>query len=97
VYGSGRPNPRFAPAAVLTAMGMDAALIMAQREREDRTPGMGETSAGGGDSGTYSVASSVQLVAERQAVTRAVVRLNPGGMAGAPYMVLQWEQGAMTR
>ena len=97
VYGSGQPSPRFAPAPVLTAMGMDAALIMAQRERADGGAGMGETSPMGGDSGTYSVESKVQLVAERQAVTRAVVRLNPGAMAGAPYTVLQWEQGAMSR
>ncbi|WP_313172425.1 type II secretion system protein GspK [Stenotrophomonas sp.] len=97
VYGSGRPSPRFAPAPVLTAMGMDAALIMAQRERADGGAGMGETSPTGGDSGTYSVESTVQLVAERQAVIRAVVRLNPGAMAGAPYTVLQWEQGAMSR
>lgn len=97
VYGSARPNPRFAPGPVLTAMGMDAALILAQREREDGNPGMGETSAGGGDTGTYSVTSKVQLVAERQAVVRAVVRLNPGGVVGAPYTVLQWEQGAMSR
>ena len=97
VYGSARPNPRFAPGPVLTAMGMDAALILAQREREDGNPGMGETSAGVGDTGTYSVTSKVQLVAERQAVVRAVVRLNPGGVVGAPYTVLQWEQGAMSR
>ncbi|PZU28036.1 MAG: general secretion pathway protein GspK [Stenotrophomonas sp.] len=97
VYGSARPNPRFSPGPVLTAMGMDAALILAQREREDGNPGMGETSAGGGDTGTYSVTSKVQLVAERQAVVRAVVRLNPGGVVGAPYTVLQWEQGAMSR
>lgn len=97
VYGSGRPSSRFAAAPVLTAMGMDAALIMAQREREDGSPGMGETSPMGSDTGTYSVESKVQLVAERQAVTRAVVRLNPSAMAGAPYTVLQWEQGAMSR
>lgn len=97
VYGSGRPSPRFAAVPVLTAMGMDAALIVAQRERGDGSPGMGETSPMGGDTGTYSVESKVQLVAERQAVTRAVVRLNPGAMAGAPYTVLQWEQGAISR
>ena len=97
VYGSGRPSPRFAPAPVLTALGMDAALITAQRERADGSAGMGETSPMGGDTGTYSVESKVQLVAERQAVTRAVVRLNPGAMAGAPYTVLQWEQGVMSR
>ena len=97
VYGSGQPSPRFAPAPVLTAMGMDAALIMAQRERADGSTGMGETSHMGGDIGTYSVESKVQLVAERQAITRAVLRLNPGAMAGAPYTVLQWEQGAISR
>ncbi|WP_282268239.1 type II secretion system protein GspK [Stenotrophomonas sp. PS02298] len=97
VYGSDRPSARFAAAPVLTAMGLDAALTIAQRERADGGAGMGETAPMGGDSGTYSVESKVQLVAERQAVTRAVVRLNPGGMAGAPYTVLQWEQGAMSR
>jgi len=100
VFGAARPNPRFAPAPVLTAMGLDAPLLLAQREREDGTPAIGDTAQvqlGVAGSGTYSIDSRVRLVGERRAVTRAVVRLNPEGVAGAPYTVLRWEQGAAAR
>ncbi len=97
VFGGARPNARFAQAPVLTAMGLDAALLLAQREREDAAAAIGDTAGGAmaaAGTGTYNVDSRVTLVGDRQAVTRAVVRLNPEGVAGAPYTVLRWEQGA---
>ncbi len=93
VYGTARPDPRLAQAPVLTAMGMDAALIIAQRERE--TPGGG--AATGGGTGIYSVDSRVQMNDERVAVLRVVVQLSPQGATGLPYTVVRWEQGAVSR
>ena len=97
VHGSARPDSRFAQAPVLTALGLDAALVLAQREREDIPGAPGASSAMAAGTGTYSIDSRVQLVAERQAVLRAVVRLNPQGAMGAPYAVLRWERGAVSR
>lgn len=99
VFGSSRPNPRFAAAPVLTALGMDAALVIAQREREDAAGGIGQTPplAMAGGSGTYSVDSRVQLGNGRVAVLRSVVRLAPEGARGTAYTVLRWEQGAVAR
>lgn len=99
VFGSSRPDPRFAAAPVLTALGMDAALVIAQREREDAAGVMGQTASAAGASatGTYSVRSRVQMGNGRVAVLRGVVRLAPDGAAGAPYSVLRWEQGAVSR
>jgi general secretion pathway protein K len=93
VYGQARPDARLAQAPVLTAMGMDAALVIAARERE--TPGGG--GAVGGGSGIYSVDSRVRMGDEREAVLRTVVRLAPEGAAGMPYTVVRWEQGAVSR
>lgn len=93
VYGQARPDARLAQAPVLTAMGMDAALVIAARERE--TPGGG--GAMGGGSGIYSVDSRVRMGDEREAVLRTVVRLAPEGAAGMPYTVVRWEQGAVSR
>ncbi|MNV10830.1 General secretion pathway protein K [compost metagenome] len=99
VFGSSRPNPRFAAAPVLTALGMDAALVISQREREDAAGGIGQTPplAMAGGSGTYSVDSRVQLGNGRVAVLRSVVRLAPEGARGTAYTVLRWEQGAVAR
>lgn len=99
VFGGSRPDPRFAAAPVLTALGMDAALVIAQREREDATGVIGHTAAlaGAPTGGTYSVRSQVQMGNGRRAVLRGVVRLAPEGAGGAPYTVLRWEQGAVAR
>src|SRR5690606_8667538 len=72
VFGSSRPNSQFAAAPVLTALGMDAALVIAQREREDAAGGIGQTPplAMNAGSGTYSVDSRVQLGNGRVAVLR---------------------------
>lgn len=97
VYGSGRPDARFAAAPVLTALGMDAALVIAQRERELVAGAGGMPLAAAGGSGTYSVDSRVQLGNGRVAVLRSVVRLAPPGAQGTAYTVLRWEQGAVAR
>lgn len=86
-----RPEPRFAPAPVLTAMGLDAATTLAQRER----PVAGApTEATAGGSGTYSIESRARWGEGREAVVRAVVRTGASPLPGAAYTVLRWDQGA---
>ena len=101
VFGRGRPDPRYAGAPVLTALGLDAGQVIARREREDVGAAMGQTvqlpATGQAGSGVYSVESRVQLGGERAAVLRAVVRLTPDRATGMPYTVLRWEQGAVSR
>ncbi len=93
VFGRARPDSRLAQAPVLTALGLDAALVIAAREREGPEGG----GAVGGGSGIYSVDSRVQMGDERVAVLRTVVRLAPDGAVGQPYTVVRWEQGAVSR
>ncbi|WP_305806205.1 type II secretion system protein GspK [Stenotrophomonas sp. YIM B06876] len=98
VFGGARPDPRFAPAPVLTAMGLDAALLLAQREAAAMTGGDGDrASAPAPGSGTYSIDSRVQLRGARQAVLQAVVRGGSSGVPGAAYTVVRWEQGTVSR
>lgn len=98
VFGNPQPDVRFAAAPVLTAMGLDAAQVIAARERGavaaiDGTSPAPPTSAG---NGTYSIDSRVQLGGERQVVLRAVVRAGSGAGTGG-YTVMRWEQGAAAR
>lgn len=86
-----RPDPRFAPGPVLTALGLDAGALLARREQ----PASGappEATAGG--SGTYSIESRAHWGAGREAVVRAVVRTGASPLPGAAYTVLRWEEGA---
>lgn len=99
VFGATRPEPRFAAAPVLTAMGLDAAQVIAARERGtaaglDAAP-VAQPSFSG--NGTYSIESRVQLGGEREAVLRAVVRVGSSGVGTVGYTVVRWEQGAATR
>ncbi len=98
VFGVSRPDPRFAPASVLTAMGLDARLLMAQRDTADVLAGAADgASTRAVGSGTYSIESRVHLRGGREAVLRTVVRSGPSGVPGAAYTVLRWEQGAVSR
>lgn len=86
-----RPDPRYASAEVLRALGLDAKAILAQR----MDPAAQAALSGGG--GTYSIDSRARLADGRQAVLRAVVRLGGSRVPGSTYTVLQWDQGAMPR
>lgn len=99
VYGNrSRPDPRFAPAEVLTALGVDAAAAMAQREAGDAGTTPGDVPAPRiSGTGTYSIESRAQLSGGRETVLRAIVRSGPSGVPGAAYTVLRWEQGTATR
>lgn len=86
-----QPDPHFAPAPVLTAMGLDAAATLARRE----LPVVGAPPAAiAGGSGTYSIESRAHWGEGREAVVHAVVRTGASPLPGAAYTVLRWEEGA---
>lgn len=88
------PDARFATALALEAMGIDAAPVLANRERP---PMPGDTSFVGAGSGTYSIDSHARLGDGRESVLRAVIRLGPNGVPGAAFTVMRWEEGALPR
>ncbi|RPD84513.1 type II secretion system protein GspK [Luteimonas sp. 100069] len=88
------PDPQFAAAPVLQAMGVDADPILAGRAA------VGAQLVGallGGGSGTYSIQSQARLPEGRTARLRAVVRSGSGAIPGTAYSVLRWEEGASPR
>jgi general secretion pathway protein K len=90
IYGGrSRPDPTYAQGPVLTALGMDPNLVLAQRQ------GAAGQAAGvvGQGTGTYSIESRARLPDGRQAVLRAVVRAGGGPTPGAMYTTLRWEEG----
>ncbi len=89
-----RPDPRFAQAPVLVALGLDADTILAQRRQQQADPDSAtEAPAITGGSGTYSIECRVTDERGRIALSRAVVRGGRSGTTGQAYTVLQWEQG----
>lgn len=102
---SGRvmPDPAFASAEVLAAMGLDAEAIIAQRRRWDPASGQpppvieGGGALVGASSGTYSIRSRARLRDGREALLRVVVRSGGTGMPGMAYLPLQWEEGTSLR
>ena len=101
--GRTRPDPAFASAEVLRAMGYDGERVIAQRRAWN--PGSGTPAPlleGGqplvvGTTGTYSVASRARLRDGREAVLRVVVRVGGTGIPGSAYTPLRWEEGASPR
>lgn len=102
---SGRdvPDPAFASAPVLTAMGMDATAIV--QHRENWNPATGQPlqpladgiNLVGSNSGTYSIHSRAKLSDGRESLLRVVVRSGATGAPGAAYQPLQWEEGTSLR
>jgi general secretion pathway protein K len=89
--GRGEPDPTYAQAPVLTAMGLDATAYLAQRKAP--TPGTGAAQLVGGGSGTYSIDSRARLDDGRVAVLRTVVRAGSGSVPGSVYTALRWQEG----
>jgi len=89
--GQARPDPNFASAQVLQALGEDPEPILARRRA--RTPSPEDAFLGGG-TGTYSIDSRARLPNGRQAILRVVVRAGIGNVPGSSYTALRWEQGA---
>lgn len=102
---SGRvmPDPAFASAEVLAAMGLDAEAIIALRRSWDPASGQPPPVIEGGgslvdaSSGTYSIRSRARLRDGREALLRVVVRSGGTGMPGMAYLPLQWEEGTSLR
>ena len=96
--GRVRPDPAFASAQVLDAMGMDGAAVVALRQQWNPASGLPPPtlpdggSLVGGSSGTYSIESRAQLADRREAVLRAVVRAG-GSTPGSAYTPLRWQAG----
>ena len=99
--GRARPEPAFASAEVLDALGMNGKDVVAQRRRGD--PASGGAGAGGnvplnaGASGTYSIDSRARLADGRVGVLRVVVRAGGSAVPGLAYTVLRWEEGVAPR
>jgi len=88
-----RPDQRFARGPVLTALGLDAALLLAQREQAQAgDPALSPESLATG-SGTYSIEVRVTDARGRTTRSRAVVRNTDNAALGRAYTVLGWEQG----
>jgi general secretion pathway protein K len=96
--GRARPDPAFASAQVLDALGMNGADVVARRERWNPASGQPPPtlqeggSLVGGSSGTYSIESRAKLADRREAVLRVVVRAG-GSIPGTAYTPLRWEAG----
>ena len=101
--GRTQPDPAFASAEVLRAMGFDAEQVLTARRAWDPASGMpAPTLPGGpplvsGNSGTYSIDSRARLRDGREAVLRVVVRAGGNGVPGSAYTPLRWEEGASLR
>lgn len=93
--GQPQPNQAYASGEVLTAMGLDADLILQERLRP-RLPGDTNALVGVG-TGTYSIDSRARLRDGRISVLRAVVRAGNSGLPGSAYTPLRWEEGALPR
>lgn len=100
--GSVRPDPAFASAQVLTALGLNGQQILA--ERQSWQPASGQTPPvvpglgvlAGSGSGTYSIRSRARLSDGRQAVLSVVVRTHDDALMAAPgsaYTPLHWDMG----
>lgn len=83
-----QPEPMLAEEVVLRAMGLDPALVQAQRQAAMAANG---AVASRGD--TFSIQSRVHLGNERSVVLRTVVRTGQSELGQMAYTVLQWQQG----
>lgn len=96
--GRPQPDPAFAPAQVLDAMGMDAAALIENRRRIDPVTGLSPSAAALADtSGTYSIDSRARLADGRESALRVVVRAGGNAVPGMAYTALRWQEGVSTQ
>ncbi len=106
--GQARPDPAFASAEVLDAMGLDGAAVIEQRGNVDPVTGQPGGLSGGlpgglaggfmaSRSGTYSIQSRARLADGRESQVRAVVRAGGSAVPGMAYTALRWQEGASPR
>ncbi|HSM12183.1 MAG TPA: general secretion pathway protein GspK [Lysobacter sp.] len=92
--GRPQPDPAFAPAEVLDALGMDGAALVERRRTVDPVTGLSPDAAGlANRSGTYSIHSRAQLADGRESGLRVVVRAGGNSVPGMAYTALRWEEG----
>lgn len=89
--GLPQPDPAFASAPVLDAMGMDGAGLVQQRSRPD--PVTGATAGMASRSGTYSIDSRATLPDGRRSALSVVARVGGNAVPGMAYTALRWEEG----
>lgn len=89
--GSHPPNATYAPGPVLTAMGLDADAILAQRAALVPATDAAQLVAAG--TGTYSIDSRARRAEGRGAALQATVRAGSGSVPGSVYTVLRWQEG----
>lgn len=93
-----RPDPRVAEGPVLTALGLDAERLLAERAQAAAAEGAAAAAAPlASGSGTYSIESRAADARGRISVLRAVVRTGAAQSPGTAYTVLRWEQGMAAR
>lgn len=90
--GRPQPDPNYAPAPVLVALGLDPTAYLARRRPVG--PFIGDAQLLGAGSGTYSIESRVTLREGRQATLRTTVRAGGGPVPGSVYTILRWEEAA---
>jgi general secretion pathway protein K len=102
--GLPRPEPTFASAPVLDAIGLDGAAVVEQRTSTlpggGGAGGAGQAAFGAGGanpSGTYSIDSLARLADGRESLLRVVVRAGGSAVPGMAYTALHWEEGASPR
>lgn len=96
--GLARPQPTFASALVLQALGLppdQVAQILGQREQQAASPPdasqSGSLAAQG--TGTYSISSQASRADGTRAQIQAVIRIGSGGSLGQLYLPLSWRLG----
>ena len=100
--GRTRPEPAYASAEVLTAMGLDGAGIVQRREAWNPASGQpmpgvpGAESVQAFGSGTYSIQSQAHLADGRVAGLHVVVRTGGSAIPGMAYTPLRWEEGTQS-
>lgn len=89
-----QPDPAFAPAPVLDAMGMDGAGLVERRRRTDPVTGLSPDAGGMANrSGTYSIHSRARLFDGRESALRVVINTGGNAVPGVAYTALHWEEG----
>lgn len=91
--GLPQPDPAFASAPVLDAMGMDGANLVQQRNRPDPVTGAAAGAGMASRSGTYSIDSRATLPDGRRSGLFVVARVGGNAVPGMAYTALRWEEG----
>ena len=90
--GQARPDPAYAAAAVLRAMGMTPEQVDAALDQRQSATLPGSPLAAGG-SGTYSISSRATRPDGTRVQVQAAIRMGGGGGFGQLYLPLSWRVG----